>query len=551
MGYSHERNGNPAIGHDDAVDQVDGAEQHEKDRILRAAPAWLISLIIHAVILGALAAIYIVVKQDKDEVPLQVAALPPPPPEEEKPEVERELKPMEVTLEVEVEIETPSPVSELDVPVEEFSRETEVESEVPKGREEAVADSEMGGSGAFMAIGAGGGASGMFGSRSGGGKKRALGRFGGSRESESAVLAALRWFKRHQSPDGRWDQKNYHLNCTEQPRCEPGGVGDANWSNQLGLDVASSGYAVLCFLGAGYDHRMPSAFKSTVKGGIDWLLSQQENDGVIGKGGRENYHHAIAAMALAEAYAMTNDPRLREPVQKAVDVIIARQNKDPEDGSPYGGLGWDYGNATTRNDGSVAGWNVMALKSAAVAGIEVSSAMKGSDNYLDRAWNAANPQGKALDPYSGKSVFPYVWDTVTNDVVVRNTHGGGNRELACVGLVLAVFLGRKPGDLLLETLANFVMAEQLPTSWPPNTYYLYYNTLGIFQAGGKRWEKWNGTVRDLLVNHQRKSNDCFDGSWDWEGTQFSGHIYGRIFSTAYCCLSLEVYYRYMPIDARK
>ena len=108
----------------------------------------------------------------------------------------------------------------------------------------------------------------------------------------------------------------------------------------------------------------------------------------------------------------------------------------------------------------------------------------------------------------------------------------------------------------METLANEVMKTHLPSYndiSTTNQYWMYYNTLGVFQVGGPRWIEFNSVVRDMLVNSQRKSDDCFDGSWDWsyKGNNYHGSNTGRILSTAYCALSLQVYYRYVPIGKNR
>jgi hypothetical protein len=293
-----------------------------------------------------------------------------------------------------------------------------------------------------------------------------------------------------------------------------------------------------------------------VKKGLDYLLSCQKEKGRLGA---RNYENAVAAMALAEAYAMTTDPELKEPTQRAIDSILACQNQEPGGkDTGYGrGLGWNYNAPAIRNDSSVTGWQIMALKSALAAGLNVGNGMTGAKRWLELHWqNSNHPKDidkakgeksyKEMTPYD-MSKFLYVW----NSDEEGNPKEGSGAGRESIGLVSAVFLGHLSGDLMAETLANTVMAKQMPKSYPTNTYYMYYNTMGIFQMGGERWKTWNATVRDMLVNAQRKSNDCFDGSWDWEGTKFHGHKNGRVLSTAYNTLCLEVYYRYAQVAKGK
>ena len=323
-----------------------------------------------------------------------------------------------------------------------------------------------------------------------------------------------------------------------------------------------TGYAVLCFLGAGYDHKTPNKWRKVVGAGIDYLVASQ-NEGSFGPGQRLMYTQGIATMALAEAYGMTNDPNLKEPAQKAVDFLVAGQQKG--DG-PYGGGGWDYSATQTgRNDMSVTGWCIMALKSAKMSELGIADGMDRAKGLFDRAWKAANDEAglNPTDPYSDISVFPYAYfegdgakmkfeQKVAGKVSRISPQGlGNNSSRTPIGLCMGVFLGHGQGDIMMESLANHAMKIHLPsyTSFDGmNQYWMYYNTLAIFQAGGVRWKEWNDTVRDVLVGAQKQTDDCFDGSWDYmlPGNNYHGHEVGRLLSTAYCCLSLEVYYRYKP-----
>jgi hypothetical protein len=416
----------------------------------------------------------------------------------------------------------------------------------PKGVELAPADSNLGGLGYNNSIGVGGNPSGIWGRPDGDNTKRGQPKGHRPKNIPTGVLPsvdrALRWFKRHQSPNGMWDVDGYMVNCTEGEKCEPG-------KNQAGnADIACTGYALMCFLGGGYDHRTPGTYKTTVRKGLDYLLSAQKPDGSFGD---RNYEHAVATMALAEAYGITNDRTLREPAQRAVDVILARQAKDAKADANYGGSGWDYlAPNPGRIDASVTGWNVMALKDALAAGLNVGNSLKGADqNWLIKAWRARNPKWKTLDPYKDESYFPYVYDAA------KGTYSGndqGDGHLACVGAVCAVFLGHVRGDVMLDTLCNYIMKHDLPTAYPTNTYLLYYNSIALFQVGDERWEKWSEQVlQKVLLKAQRIGNGCLDGSWDWQGTQFHGNDTGRLLSTAYCTLSMQIYWRYVRVSDMK
>jgi hypothetical protein len=515
-----------------------GAIAHHEPRRRRgvwaAIPSWGTSLGFHAVALGLLT---LVVFYAREEDPMAVIFRKPqpalaPPDRLAPPEIPSE--PTPVLCE---ESEVTTPVSPLETEVQAVTDQGDLPAEAPDGADAAVADVQLASDAMQFVLGAGGGDAGKWGAPDGSGPTRAAIASRKSRALKcgfpvSTVETALRWFKKHQSPNGMWDVDGYQQNCADAGlRCEPGTehVGDDG-------DVACTAYALMCFLGAGYDHHA-GMYRSVVKRGIDHLLSTQKADGSFGS---RNYENAIATMALADAYASSGDPSLRAPAQRGVRIILARQNADAKEAGYR--LGWDYGAPNrTRNDSSVTGWNVMALKSALGAGLDVGDGLQGARAWLEQAWKAANPAWASIDPYKSRTVFPYTFDPVAGAT--------DKKHLAAVGAMCAVFLGTRAGDAMLESLINQIMDSDYPASvaWPTNTYLLYYNTMAMFQAtsGGNdgRWKRWDQPVRKMIVAAQRTDAGCFAGSWDFAGTAFPGHDVGRLLSTAYCCLSLEVYYR--------
>jgi len=352
--------------------------------------------------------------------------------------------------------------------------------------------------------------------RTPGGKLGALRDYGGNDASENAVRAALRWLKRHQDRSGKWDCCGFTRNCRPGSRC--GGEG-----NNEGIDTGVTGLALLAFLGGGYYPDDGSEFGETAARATRYLLSVQDYTGRFGPpSSHEMYNHAIATLAVAEAYMLSRAEPLREPLKRGVNYLVNAQQAEG---------GWDYTAVRTgRSDTSVTGFVVMALKSAHAAGIEVPwMTIYGIIEYLDRM---TQPSGEVA--YANRGM------------------GAGRTEIGMVAVsaLCRQFLSwpldaevlRKQYAIMLRNPPQWEMLSQDPFH---NTYYWYYGTLAMFQAGGENWKYWNENLRDMLIEHQR-TEGCARGSWDPEG-KWLGKVAGRVYATAINAMNLEVYYRYLPL----
>ncbi len=350
-----------------------------------------------------------------------------------------------------------------------------------------------------------------FSGRSGASKAQLIRREGGTSASEIAVQNGLDWLMRHQRKDGGWS-----LDVRDECKTPPGCPEDVH----VVSDTAATGLALLPFLGAGHIHTQPSRYQEQVRRGVDWLIANQQKSGELFLGGQihsQFYSHAIASMALCESYGLSKDPRLAEPAQRAINFIAQSQNK-------YDG-GWRY-YPGAEGDTSVFGWQMFALRSARLAGLEVpKSVIKGCAHYLDVS---------SCDKH--RTTYSYL------------PGGLPKPTMTAEGLLCRQYLGWTQDNPNLQTGVAGVWAD-LQSSNERNIYYWYYATQLLHNMHNKAWRQWNPRVRDGLVASQMTTKSCDNGSWSpfVPEADVWGIRAGRLYQTSLSILTLEVYYRFLPL----
>ncbi|MCE9547376.1 MAG: squalene--hopene cyclase [Planctomycetia bacterium] len=332
-------------------------------------------------------------------------------------------------------------------------------------------------------------------------------RNGGSPEAEAAVQGGLRWLVMGQSEDGRWD-------CAKHGG---GGESQVGGNDRHGAgataDSAMTGLALLALLGSGNTHQ-EGPYQENVRRGLQYLLRIQKADGSLSGDARlfeAMYCHGMATFALSEAFAMTGDKRLQPAVSRAVAFILASQH--PTTG------GWRY-QPGDPGDTSQLGWQVMALRSAELGGIQVPPRCReGISRFLGTV--ASGERGGLASYRPGERV---------------------SRTMTAEALACREFMSLAEPARSREA-ADYVV-EQLPGEGEANLYYWYYATLSLYQMQDDHWHRWNEAMQRTLIGSQRHDGD-FAGSWDADTVW--GNYGGRVYSTALSTLCLEVYYRYLPI----
>jgi hypothetical protein len=335
-------------------------------------------------------------------------------------------------------------------------------------------------------------------------RQSSLKQFGGTEASEAAVERGLAWLAAHQNADGSWSLHNFHVHSRPPIPADPGTIIS---------DPAGTGVALLPFLGAGHTHQA-GKHRQTVTRALHWLAARQTPDGTwpAPADARPMYGHAIASIALCEAYGMTQDPALRGPARRALDYIVRAQH------GPSGG--WRY-RPNQPADTSVVGWQLMALKSGEMAGLAVPrQTFEGVKRWL------ASVEGNR--PVGG--LFGYQSPNPTPAMTAQ-------------GLLCLQYLGVRRDDPRMRAGTDYLLGR-LPRPAGGTSYYWYNATQVMYHMQGKHWKAWNDRLRDLLVSTQ-VARGPLAGSWPpVDARERPG---GRLYATALRLLMLEVYYRHLPL----
>jgi hypothetical protein len=280
--------------------------------------------------------------------------------------------------------------------------------------------------------------------------------------------------------------------------------------------VAVTALAGMAFLSSGSTPGR-GKYGTQVQKAVDFLLSRFQPNGFIFDEGNTGhgpmYDHGFATLFLSEVYGMTRTPRLRNKLERGVQLIINSQNKEG---------GWRYEPDSKDADLSVTICEIMALRAARNAGLFVPK--ETIDRCTEYVRRCQTPEGGFR--YQLATTWQVTFGLTAAGVVAL--YSGGIYEGKAI----------ESGLHYLERYRPSVALRQ-----PSNHYFYshYYAVQAMWHAGGERWRQWYPDVRDELLQFPFHTSA---GSWR------DPSAYGDEYATAMALLILQTPNNYLPIFQR-
>jgi hypothetical protein len=296
---------------------------------------------------------------------------------------------------------------------------------------------------------------------------------------------------------------------------------------KLRNETTMTSLAILAMAAMGHHPGDPSPEGKAMKRALDFVLlpENQQADGYFGKtDGSRMYGHGITTLMLAEMLGMGADDKqdalIRERCRKAIDLIL-RAQRVPKRDSDRGG--WRYTPDSSDSDMSVTCWQVMALRAAKNAGMDVPK------ESIDLAIRYIKGLYDPADKREGEAGFGY---------------SSRGRELSTTaeGLLALQVCGDYESPEV-QGAADRLLKSGLPAKERWFFYTAYYYAQGMYQRGEKHAAAGKKVIAEALLPLQSQQG------W-WEGRGGEERQGGKIYATALAVLALSVKNHYLPIYQR-
>ncbi|HYF14748.1 MAG TPA: prenyltransferase/squalene oxidase repeat-containing protein [Phycisphaerales bacterium] len=290
---------------------------------------------------------------------------------------------------------------------------------------------------------------------------------------------------------------------------------DGSWGQQgFGRGVAVTSLACIALMA---DGNLPGrgAYGEQVSKGLEFVLRSSTESGLLATDATNSpmYGHGFATLFLGEVYGMTQgggdtqtSDRVHRALVRAVRLIESTQNSEG---------GWRYNPVPFDADTSVTIAQIMALRSARNAGLEVSKQVV--DRAVEYVRSCQNPDGGFR--YQA-SPGPTAWPRSAASVASLQ-YAGIYEDRAIDSGLAYLFTQAFPGRGEQEAIHYY--------------YGQYYAIQAVFLAGGDHWARWWPAARQELLSRQRD-----DGSWEDSSA-------GDEYATAMALIVLQMPKRYLPI----
>jgi hypothetical protein len=302
--------------------------------------------------------------------------------------------------------------------------------------------------------------------------------------------------------------------------------GDGSFDGGGTSKVAATSRALLAYLGAG---NAPDSgrYGLVVRHSLDWLISVQTPDGYFGESRQSGMRgHALATLALAEAYGIDANPdsrlRIHLALEKAVTVIDVSQGVAKVNPAFVGG--WNADRNAADSSLSVTRMQLLALYGCQQIGIpSPPRTLKAAGEFVQRCYDT---QAGGFGAAPGKP--PQVPSTATG--------------IECLRLLNLSSQHAPELDSATKFLAGRPIDANTPIGYPSINLVAFC----AYEIGGDAWSKTGVGLIERLRRSQEK-----DGGWPQAPDVASGaKPPNRTASTAAALQTLTIPYQLLPIYQR-